>query len=132
MDILNIIDNTLGRFLYLGVNIAMIALPIYAIFKAIQYFKNQNASSTEDAEFEFYKTATEIDDRLQWDKEKEIIRKSNDILLHLIQDEHREEGDLFLFSEPGPKTGSQPDQEAAQAVRTACHTINDKGQGEGK
>ncbi len=93
MDILNIIDNTLGRFLYLGVNIAMIALPIYAIFKAIQYFKNQNASSTEDAEFEFYKTATEIDDRLQWDKEKEIIRKSNDILLHLIQDEHREEGD---------------------------------------
>lgn len=40
MDILNIIDNTIGRFSYLGVNIAMIALPIYAAFKAIQYFKS--------------------------------------------------------------------------------------------
>ena len=93
MDILYTLDNTLGRLLYLGVNIAMIALPIYAIFKAVQYIKNQKASNAEDPEVEFYETATEIENHLQWEKEKRMIRKSNEILLHLIQDEHREEGD---------------------------------------
>ena len=93
MDILNIIDNTIGKFSYLGVNIAMIALPIYAAFKAIQYFRRPKKPNTKDAELEFYKTATEIENHLQWDKEKDIIRKSNEILLHLIQDEHREKGD---------------------------------------
>ena len=36
---------------------------------------------------------------------------------------------LFLFSEPGPETGSQPGQGAAQAVGTACHAIDHEGQG---
>lgn len=91
MDILYMLDNTLGRLLYLGVNIAMIALPIYAVFKTVQYIKNQKAPNAEDPEVEFYETATEIENRLQWEKEKRMVRKSNEILLHLIQDEHREE-----------------------------------------
>lgn len=37
---------------------------------------------------------------------------------------------LFLFSEPGPKTGSQPGQRAAQAVGTADDAIDDERQGE--
>lgn len=93
MNVLNIIENFLGRFLYLGINIAMIAIPIYAVFKLVQYFKNQKTPNAEEAKLEFYETATEIENRLQWDKEKDMIRKSNEILLHLIQDEHREEGD---------------------------------------
>ena len=38
--------------------------------------------------FFLYKNAKKQDN----DKEKELLRKQNEILLHLIQDEHREEG----------------------------------------
>lgn len=99
MDILCIFDNTLGRFLYLALNIAMIAIPIFAIYKAIQHLKRQRGQNdTSDAELDFYRTTTELENNLRWDEEKrkmqkeqELLRKSNEILLHLIQDEHREE-----------------------------------------
>ena len=32
-------------------------------------------------------------EELERQREADMVRKSNDILLHLIQDEHREEGD---------------------------------------
>jgi len=94
-----ILDSTVGRFLYLALNIAMITLPIYAVYKAIQYLKRRtNTESQNDTELEFHRTATELENSLLWDEEKrkmqkeqDLLRKSNEILLHLIQDEHREE-----------------------------------------
>jgi len=94
-----VLDSTVGRFLYLALNIAMIALPIYAVYKTIQYLKGrENPESQNDAELEFHRTATELENNLRWDEEKrkmqkeqDLLRKSNEILLHLIQDQHREE-----------------------------------------
>ena len=66
-----------------------------------------------------------------------MVRKSNEILLHLIQDKHREKGGplgavSFLFPELSPEDRDQPDQGVAQAVGTVGNAIEGKGQGKDK
>jgi len=76
-----ILDNTVGRFLYLALNIAMIALPIYAVYKAIQYLKRRtNPESQNDTELEFRRIVTELENNLRWDEEKRKMQKEQDLL----------------------------------------------------
>ncbi len=61
--------------------IVSLILTIYALIKS----KIARRSSGEAEELERQREAER--------REIDMVRKSNDILLHLIQDEHREEGD---------------------------------------
>lgn len=88
----------LGIVIGTGIQIATIAGIVYIGYRLIQkliehrvdYERELNAA--EDSELEFYRTAAEIEQNLQQeDKEKELLRKQNEILVHLIQDKHREE-----------------------------------------
>ena len=70
--------------------VTLICLPI-----AI-YFTNKESLNSQDTQRQ--KVERKKAEELQRQREAErreidMVRKSNDILLHLIQDEHREEGD---------------------------------------
>ena len=61
--------------------IVLLVLTIYALIKSRA--TRRNSREAEEIERQREAERQEID----------MVRKSNDILLHLIQDEHREEGD---------------------------------------
>lgn len=88
----------LGIFLGSATKIALTAGAIYIGYRLIQKLiehrvdYEQELNAAENSELEFYRTAAELEQNLQRDdKEKELLRKQNEILVHLIQDEHREE-----------------------------------------
>jgi len=99
MDALKILYIVLDCISGIGFSIALLALPIYTIVKIKQYLeRQQEPDEKDDAELEFYRTATDLENNLRWDEEKrkmqkeqDLLRKSNEILIHLIQDEHRGE-----------------------------------------
>ena len=70
--------------------VTLICLPI-----AI-YFTNKESLNSQDTQRQKVerKKAEELKRQREAERrEIDMVRKSNDILLHLIQDEHREEGD---------------------------------------
>ena len=71
----------------LGITICQILLLYIIIHNIVRAVKELTArrSSGEAEELERQREAEQ--------REIDMVRKSNDILLHLIQDEHREEGD---------------------------------------
>ncbi len=76
---------------------ALLLVVIAACATAIMKEKESEAEKS-TPELEFYRTVTDLDNNLRWDEEKrkmqkeqDLLRKSNEILIHLIQDEHREE-----------------------------------------
>ena len=88
----------LGILLGTSVKIAITAGIVYIGYRLIQKLiehrvdYEQELNMAKNSELEFYRTAAELEQSMQReDKEKELLRKQNEILLHLIQDEHREE-----------------------------------------
>ena len=70
--------------------VTLICLPITI------YFTNKESQNSQDTQRQRveHKKAEELERQREIERrEIDMVRKSNEILLHLIQDEHREEGD---------------------------------------
>lgn len=87
----------LGMILGSATKITITAGIIYIGYRLIQKLIEHRVNyereldTAENSELEFYRTAAEIEQSMQReDKEKELLRKQNEILVHLIQDEHWE------------------------------------------
>ena len=87
----------LGTLLGTSTKIAITAGIVYIGYRLIQKLiehrvdYEQELNAAKNSELEFYRTATELEQSMQReDKEKELLRKQNEILVHLIQDEHKE------------------------------------------
>ena len=97
LEVINVLNNNLlfpgptwkivNDLIHLAGNICCLILAYIIIRNIVRAVKGLIArrSSGEAEELERQREAER--------REVEMVRKSNDILLHLIQDEHREEGD---------------------------------------